>query len=196
MVAKRKWSKFNHFFVSCCEDDFNLVCNERHTRSNETLLHYVCRFHPPISVVRTIVDRFPCWCSLLDSNGQSPLHIAAQYGADPSIIEYLCVPERSTSGIQDKLGKTPLHLACISYADHYKNKKSLHNALVVTTKILVRSSPSTVNLEDKDSMNALEYVINSNHGTLDVYRIIQKTSEKEYKKKLKLASQISNDNYN
>ena len=183
IIANRKWSKVDKFVRShCCEDDSELYNGHQ----NETLLHYACRFHPPLSVIQSIVNRFPTWCSRLDSNGQSPLHMAAQYGAEPDIIEYLCVPNRSTSGIQDKLGKTPLHLACISYADHYKKKKTLNSALVLTIKILIRSSPSTVNLEDNYNMNALEYAINAEHG-MKVYRIIQKTSEKEYKKKQKIS---------
>lgn len=176
MIEQKQWHKVVKYIQSHDDvlDSF---------QDNGSLLHYVCRHQAPLELIVEVVKKFPSLLSRIDSNGRSPLHLAAKYGASPDIIEFLCSKQRSVAGIQDSIGKTPLHWACESYSEHYSGKSTmtLKNAQLLTIKFLVRSSPTTVNLEDSNGMCAAEYALDSN-TELNIFRVIQKASVKEWKR--------------
>lgn len=186
LLVQRKWSEIINVIArnpdALTASDFE-----------ESLFHKICRFQPPLEVIEFIVNISRKIASIKNNFEQFPLHVAAQNGALPEVIGYLCKLNPKASGSQDRKGKTPLHLASESYMKKYthakKRKIPAEEAYFLTTKILVRSSPNTVNIEDHEGMSALEYALDNNVA-LKVIRVLQKASEKEWKKKVKLEKHI------
>mmetsp|Transcript_3428 Transcript_3428/g.3239 ORF Transcript_3428/g.3239 Transcript_3428/m.3239 type:complete len:234 (-) Transcript_3428:40-741(-) len=179
LLARQQWSELMKH-ISSNPDILNSPDRD------ESFFHEICRFQPPLHVVEEIVGLSPSSLVLENDLGQFPLHVAAQNGASPEVISYLCKSNTKSSGVQDNMGKTPLHLASESYANKYTHQQDrklpLEEALLLTVKILIRSSPHTVNLEDADDISVLEYAIDSDVD-LKVIRVIQKASEKDWKKR-------------
>ena len=184
MIEQKQWHKVVKYTQS--HDDVLDSFQE-----NGSFLHEVCKHQAPLDLIVEIVRKSPGMHTQVDSNCRSPLHLAAKYGASPDVIEFLCSTERKMAGMQDSMGKTPLHWACESYSEHYSRKSTmtLKSALLLTIKILVRSSPTTVNLEDSNGMCAAEYALDTN-TELNIFRVIQKASVKEWKR----ISQVTENN--
>lgn len=81
----------------------------------ETPLHTVCRYHPPLEIVKFLLLELPSTTASLlaaqmNHEGQTPLHVAAQCGASSKVVHYLAQQCRQASEAQDEEGNTPLHL--------------------------------------------------------------------------------------
>lgn len=85
-------------------------------RNNDTNLHMICRYHPPLEVVQFFVNggRNAGSGSLLaaqmNAQGHTPLHVAAQCGASRQVVEFLQSKCTQAVEAQDHEGNTPLHL--------------------------------------------------------------------------------------
>lgn len=150
----------------------------------EDALHFTCRFHPPLDVVRMTSSVVPGSIALADNMGRYPLHVATKWGASAPVIVYLAEANPEAAGKQDAMGKTPLHLFCESYARRYSvhaaEGQPLKDSMLEAVKSLCRASPDSVNLEDMDDMTALEYAIDAELNR-KVIRVIQKACEKDWK---------------
>jgi len=82
----------------------------------ENILHDVCRHQPPLDVVETLLaglrHRRRCvTTSGIDERGQTPLHVAADTGASPKVIDALVRADPCPASMGDAEGRSPLHLA-------------------------------------------------------------------------------------
>ena len=153
----------------------------------ESALSFACRFHPPLDVIRALMDLLPPDVARkTDPIGRSPLHVAAKWGAAPRVIRFLSEAHPKSAGLQDTSGKTPLHLACESYASKYSSSKTdgkpLKESMLEVVRYLCKLSPTTVNIEDNEDFTALEYAI-ENDLDIKVVRSLQKACEKDWKKR-------------
>eukprot|EP00562_Extubocellulus_spinifer_P006720 CAMPEP_0178516230 /NCGR_PEP_ID=MMETSP0696-20121128/24994_1 /TAXON_ID=265572 /ORGANISM="Extubocellulus spinifer, Strain CCMP396" /LENGTH=363 /DNA_ID=CAMNT_0020146475 /DNA_START=248 /DNA_END=1339 /DNA_ORIENTATION=+ len=153
----------------------------------ESALSFACRFHPPLDVIRALMDLLPPdVVRKTDPIGRSPLHVAAKWGAAPRVIRFLSEAYPDSGGLQDTSGKTPLHLACESYASKYSSSKTddkpLKESMLEVVRFLCKLSPTTVNIEDNEDFTALEYAI-ENDLDIKVVRSLQKACEKDWKKR-------------
>ena len=187
LVTRRQWLTVSNLLTDNVDE-------LRHPANNDSLLHVACKYQPPIQVIKKMVNVSPDLVSLINFDGQSPLHVAAQYGASPEVICFLCLSYPDTSEFQDIKGKTPLHLACESYITHYVQSpnRTPQEALLLTVKVLVRTSPTTVNLEDVDDMSAVEYLLDAEID-LKIVRVIQKASVKEWERRRAVIGKIVKD---
>ena len=153
--------------------------------NNMTILHAVCRFRPPASLVRSIVELCPDSPSSKDSMHRTPLHVAAGTGATQSVIEVLVWAHREACTMPDQDGRVPLHIACDSscrlfedeYEGHQKNKPCYG-----VIKVLLSASPSTAVLEDTDGVCPIEYTLLSN-ADMETLSLIQRAARKVLRRK-------------
>lgn len=177
MISKQQWSKAEKFI-----DTHGISIDLAECK--DSILHQACRHQSPLDLIKKIVSLHPDLVYLADSDGRVPLHIASQNGASPDIIAFLCVPKRNTSGVQDSMGRTALHLACASYCASYTDTmvQPTKKAFTKTVRTLIQSSPATINVEDINGINAVEYAIESDVD-LKILRLIQRASEKDWKRR-------------
>ena len=184
LIKKRKWSTFSKKLTL----DPNLVNSPNR---KEPILHEVCRYQPPLGVLIKIISINPALVNTINFQGRRPLHIATENGASFNVVLFLCKCDPSTAGLQDLLGKIPLHLLLEKsssrfgddvFDDNVFGAYGRDNEILRIVEILVISSPDTVNLKDIAGMSALEYAIIVD-GSRDVVCELQRASIKEWKRR-------------
>lgn len=164
--------------------------------ASETLLHYCCRFHPPIDVVMMLYKSFPQAACLCDKRGRYAVHLACREGAAPSVIRFLSQKNPHALSLPDHAGSIPLHYACEYYERHYDPELELdkdmlaEDAAVTVIEQLCSTSPDSVNIEDGDERNAVEIAIEC-EVPWDALQKLQKTSEKDWKRRTENGTAIS-----
>ena len=185
MIKKRKWSKF----LKQLSLDPNQVNSPNR---KESILHEVCRFQPPLKVVRKIIKMNPTLLNDVNFQGRLPLHIATVNGASFDVVLYLCECNPTAAGLQDLQGKTPLHLL-VGESPYRILEKTLDEFMLEAlssqgisriVRVLVNASPETVNLEDISGMSALDYAVNF-VDDIDVINELQRASIKEWRSRSK-----------
>jgi hypothetical protein len=79
--------------------------------SGGNILHIMCEHHPPAKVVNHVAGMFPLLTIQLNKQKQTPLHVAAAFGASPRTIATLLKHGGSSPALMcDVRGHTPLHL--------------------------------------------------------------------------------------
>ena len=148
-----------------------------------TLLHAVCRFNPPPSVVRNMIMLCPDDAKALDCLKRTPLHVATGTGASVDVINALLEANPRACRAQDADGRTPLHMACDRSCVLFEGSVNSSDAPrydIVSS--LISASPSAVTLEDSDEMTAVEYALFSS-AELKVVKMLQRASQKVLRKK-------------
>mmetsp|Transcript_69210 Transcript_69210/g.102901 ORF Transcript_69210/g.102901 Transcript_69210/m.102901 type:complete len:264 (-) Transcript_69210:546-1337(-) len=152
-----------------------------------TILHVACRLQPPVDIVKLLNDKFPASNSHPDHMGQYPIHLAAEWGASPRVIDYLVNKDPLLASLQDKCGKTPLHCFCQHYAANSPrmDKLDLRESMFKVINTLSQAAPLSLLMEDFEGFNAVEYALESNTDNRIVRRL-QKRSEHFWKEKQKI----------
>lgn len=151
-------------------------------------LHVICSLHPPVSIIRTIRQICPSCLEGIDDNGYTPLHVAAECGASPQVIDCLLYWYPEASALKEYRGKTPLHLLlctpnCCSKdgSSHDPSNLVPKQCTAATTPVLqilqslIKAAPQSVNEEDDEGLNPLECAINSG-ASMSVIRALQRAS--------------------
>eukprot|EP00567_Pseudictyota_dubia_P017393 CAMPEP_0197448360 /NCGR_PEP_ID=MMETSP1175-20131217/17166_1 /TAXON_ID=1003142 /ORGANISM="Triceratium dubium, Strain CCMP147" /LENGTH=277 /DNA_ID=CAMNT_0042980073 /DNA_START=84 /DNA_END=917 /DNA_ORIENTATION=+ len=184
LVAQQEWEAVRK--VLSTKKGLQKIREEMSMIGVESPLHFACRFLPPLDVISRIANAFPESVTQVDSAGRYPMHIAAKWGAATHVVRFLAEERPDVAGLQDSSGKTPLHHLCLSYSKNYNPDKNggipVKLAFLEISKGLCMASPSTVNLEDKEGMTALEYAIISDVN-LKAIRSIQRACEKDWKER-------------
>lgn len=90
-------------------------------------IHSACRWNTKTLDELRIILRAPGAVTSVDeSNGNTPLHIAAQNGHDEIVDLIISIGGKTVLNVQNLSGNTPLHMA-IEY-DYYGSAKALINA--------------------------------------------------------------------
>jgi hypothetical protein len=78
---------------------------------NGNVLHIMCMYHPPHKVIHRVASMSPLLAIQVNALKQTPLHVAAAYGASHRVISSL-IKHGGTSpaSMQDAKGRIPLHL--------------------------------------------------------------------------------------
>ena len=87
--------------------------NLKRNSTSANLMHVACQLDPPVEFLERILHHRPEW--ITQSNGkpqQSPLHLAAAWGASPAVVKFLIYKAPLLAAQVDHLQRTPLHLAC------------------------------------------------------------------------------------
>ncbi|KAL7528671.1 hypothetical protein ACHAXR_002565 [Thalassiosira sp. AJA248-18] len=162
--------------------------SEQRLDTGENILHDVCRFRPPADVVETLLTALRHrrgFTSGTDDQGRTPLHLAADSGALPEIIDALICADPTPATMGDKECRSPLHLAMRSivypvlpYGRTSKNlpqeemptpEENLERTYKTVKKLkeAMLTYPGKVDFkdEDKSGYSPLDYAIDGNIST-------------------------------
>lgn len=168
---KEKKKKITQSSIQCC-----LACNKTHS-----LTHTLCRFRAPVHILSMAVDSNSLSLFQVDCLGKLPLHVAAENGASPQVIEYLCARCPTVALHQDSQGRVPLHLACEAWesrCDCESDEEAMDDFEKVI-ETLIEASPKSLLIEDSEDMTPLECAIET-EADFTIVRMLQKAT-KEFK---------------
>jgi len=153
------------------------------------ILHHACKYNAPLRTIRRLGQRL-LYSSLYtrDDDGRYPIHIAVANGCVPDVISWLIKNNTTSVGVQDRYGRTPLHYLgdyAQKLAERYPhNLDETNHITLCVAKLLVKISPESVNVEDEDETNPIEYCI-FHDVDIKVIRSMQKASHRAWTKKEK-----------
>jgi len=184
LIQNQDWPKMNNIFLQPEKfRSLSALINQSSSFNGMTLLHAVCRYNPPSSVVRNMIMLCPEDAEALDCLERTPLHVATGTGASVNVINALLEANPSACRAQDADGRTPLHMACDRNCVLFEGSVNSNDApRYDVVNSLLSVSPSSVTLEDADEMTAIEYALLSS-GDLRVVKMLQRASQKVLRKK-------------
>ena len=184
LIQNEDWQKLNSIFLQPEKYRSHAALINKSTSFNGmTLLHAVCRFNPPSSVVRTMIMLCPDDAHAVDCLERTPLHVATGTGASVNVIKALLEANPGACRAQDADGRIPLHMACDRTCVLFEGSSNSNDApRYDIVNSLLSVSPSSVIMEDSDEMTAIEYALLSS-GDLKVVKMLQRASQKVLRKK-------------
>lgn len=155
-----------------------------HSITRDLLVHFVCRFQAPTSIVRVVAKTYRESLQCADALGRFPIHIACAWGASPETIEFLIKKYPVAASIQDHEGKAPIHHLCQSFVLNYQDTSlmSVKESMMSIVNMLKAAAHKSFNLEDDDEMNAIEYAIESNTD-IKVIKAIQRACRDDWRER-------------
>lgn len=126
--------------------------------SIETSLHMICRHHPPLEMIKFMFQEgrqgttnggavaSALMAAQMNTEGQTPLHIASMCGASPQVVQFLADQCKFAVEAQDNEGNTPLHLHII----HTSEVHNCDSGIKLMKQSLDRTCHSTDAPEDED----------------------------------------------
>mmetsp|Transcript_5618 Transcript_5618/g.8642 ORF Transcript_5618/g.8642 Transcript_5618/m.8642 type:complete len:389 (+) Transcript_5618:236-1402(+) len=135
LLENDDFNQIRDILMSCDSDEIARKWLEEGGQNDfidETPLHLVLKYHPPLDIVESITEILTCTKGLVaeqqqDGTGQTPLHTAAEWGAGSLIVgRFLKNASSSTSKnssglsvlsyvkMKDNKGRTPLHLVLMN----------------------------------------------------------------------------------
>jgi len=137
---------------------------------------------------------YPQSLSSSDITGRYPIHVAAKWGATPDVIAYLIKTNPSVAGVPDSTGKTPMHYVGEWYLQHFDNALySRDDSMLQVVRLLRNAAPLSVNLEDGEGMNAIEYALASD-ANLKVIKTMQRACRDDWRERSKSNKCLIDDN--
>ena len=185
LIQNKDWQKLHSIYFNHPDKYRSLAAliNESSSFNGMTLLHAVCRFNPPSSVVKKMITLCPDDAKALDCLQRTPLHVATGTGASVNVVNALLEANPSACRAQDADGRTPLHMACDRNCVLFEGSINSNDApRYDIVNSLLTQSPSSVTIEDGDEMTAIEYALLSS-GDLKVVKMLQRASQKVLRKK-------------
>mmetsp|Transcript_4151 Transcript_4151/g.8215 ORF Transcript_4151/g.8215 Transcript_4151/m.8215 type:complete len:293 (-) Transcript_4151:104-982(-) len=162
LIAKRNWSEVENVLSSTPTE--SIVIDEKGLITEDNVLHLACRFQAPLHIVEMISTRYPGSLRKPDPTGRFAIHLAAKYSAPPDVMQYLIEENQTAAGIQDDVGKTPIHYVGEFYVQHHDPNatiKEVNENMIFVVRLLRMAAPMSFNLEDNDGCNAIELAIES-----------------------------------
>ena len=176
MISDHQWMNILEL-LSSKRKHSDLIVVEDGSVTRDLIVHRACMHGAPVCVVRSIASQYPMNLHCVDKSKRFPIHCAALNGADLDTLLFLINTNIAATRVQDALGKTPLHYICENYISKNKGGNSLKTQqdMFWVVGLLIKSAPSTVNIEDHQEMNPIEYAIASG-AHIGVIREMQKAS--------------------
>lgn len=176
MISDHQWMNILEL-LSSKRQYSDLIVVEDGSVTRDLIVHRACMHGAPVCVVRSIASQYPMDLHCVDKSNRFPIHCAALNGADLDTLLFLINTNIAATRVQDALGKTPLHYICENYISKNKGGNSLKTQqdMFWVVGLLIKSAPSTVNIEDHQEMNPIEYAIASG-AHIGVIREMQKAS--------------------
>merc|ERR1712029_440443 len=153
--------------------------------SSDIAVHLAARFQAPLHIISLLSRAYPHSLSSTDITGRYPIHVAAKWGATPDVIAYLIKTNPSVAGVPDSTGKTPMHYVGEYYLQNFNS--SLHgcdDSMLKVVPLLKKAAPMSVNLEDDEGMNAIEYAL-VNDANLEVIKSMQRACRDDWRERSK-----------
>lgn len=183
LLSQRKWIILESILTSAANslsiqiDDPSLP----HAITSDIVIHFAARFQAPLRIISLLSRMHPQSLSSSDIAGRYPVHVAAKWGATPDVIAYLIKTNPTVTGMPDSTGKTPMHYVGECYLQHFDNALySCDDSMLQVVRLLRNAAPLSVNLEDDEGMNAIEYALASD-ANLKVIKTMQRASRDDWR---------------
>ena len=182
LISKREWLHL----VNILSDEKQRIPidepNIPHPVTEDIVIHFAVRFQAPLQIVSFLANLYPQSLEQSDATGRFPVHVASKWGAAPDVIHFLIRSNPVAAGIQDDLGKTPMHYVAEFYAKNYNRRNILpvNESMLQVVQLLKTAAPKSVNLEDHEGVNAIEYALESNTD-LKVIRSMQRACRDDWR---------------
>ena len=117
------------------------------------------------------------------------LYVACKWSATPDVINYLVRLNSSACGVQDNFGKTPMHYVAEFYIDIYqlpieRRMYPMDESMMEVVKLLKSAAPASVNLEDNEGCNAIEYAL-ENDVHIKLIKSMQRACRDDWRQRSK-----------
>lgn len=186
LISKREWSFLEqflaHFGLELPIDDLGIS----DAVTPEIVVHFAARFQAPLRTLKVLAEYFPISLESADATGRYPIHVAAKWGATPDVIQFLLRSNIRAAGVQDSLGKTPMHYIAEFYALNYSPRKAqilpMQESMLQCVKLLKTAAPTSVNLEDNEGCNAIEYALD-NELDIKVVKAMQRACRDDWRER-------------
>jgi hypothetical protein len=186
LISKREWSFLEHFLntfgLDLPIDDPGIT----DAVTPDIVIHFAARFQAPLRTISTLAQLFPTSLESADATGRYPIHVAAKWGAMPDVIQFLLKSNLTAAGVQDSLGKTPMHYIAEFYALNYSPRKAqilpMQDSMLQCVKLLKTAAPASVNLEDNEGCNAIEYAL-ENELDIKVVKAMQRACRDDWRER-------------
>jgi hypothetical protein len=184
-LCKRQWSLLeavltSEFRSSIAIDDPSLPT----VVTADMIIHCAVRARAPLSVITLLASLYPQSLCSPDMMGRYPIHVAAKWASNPSIIAYLVKTNPSVVGAPDSDGKTPMHYVGECYVENHSgdSPQDTEQSMGEVVDILRLAAPHSVNLEDNDEMNAVEYAL-INNASMRVIKKMQRACRDDWRER-------------
>lgn len=186
LISKREWSFLEHFLTTFGLD---LPIDDPGISDAVTpdiVVHFAARFQAPLRTISVLAQHFPTSLESADATGRYPIHVAAKWGAMPDVIQFLLKTNPTSAGVQDSLGKTPMHYIAEFYQLNYSPRKAqilpMQESMLQVVKLLKTAAPTSVNLEDNEGCNAIEYAL-ENEYDIKVIKAMQRACRDDWRER-------------
>jgi hypothetical protein len=113
--SDRKWDQVRDYLKNLSKDMARIACETREGVDGETPLHLACRHKPPVDVVKKLLRGSTLPASWINKEDHClPLHYECHNGSDEKIVRMLIDAYPESTSVADKMGRTPLHVACMN----------------------------------------------------------------------------------
>jgi len=106
------WSPVREWMEANQNNEKLLVAAVTDQEDGETSLHVILRKHPPLDIVRRMIEIAPNILRLEDSNKMLPLHLACKHSATVEVVDKLIQGAPNTVMHKDRFSWLPIHFAC------------------------------------------------------------------------------------
>ena len=186
LLSQRQWALLENILTSSTSaaifiDDPTLP----HAVTANIVVHFAARFQAPLRIISMLACLYPISLTSSDVTGRYPIHVAAKWSATPDVIAYLLKTNPAVAGVPDTTGKTPMHYVGECYMQHFNSSVySRDESMLQVVRLLKGAAPLSVNLEDIDGMNAIEYALISD-ANLKVVKTMQRACRDDWRERSK-----------
>jgi len=164
LAVRGDWESFEAQLGNYSTDSLNFP-------NGDTLLHMVCRFHPPANTVRKLFQNVSNLVTQVNNDGQLPLHVAAACGASYKVVKLLFDQHVDAALETDLKGNTPLHLHFIhccgqKVCDPGFNVPNINSCNRMIPSNSTSSTASTVASSNSGSISSLFYNLKNKSNSL------------------------------
>lgn len=189
LLSQRQWTLLETILTSSAPS--SIVIDDPtlpHAITSDIVVHFAARFQAPLRILSLLARRYPQSLASSDVTGRYPIHVAAKWGATPDVIAYLIKTNPAMAGVPDTTGKTPMHYVGECYLQHFDNVLySRDESMLQVVRLLKNTAPQSVNLEDDDGMNAIEYAL-INDANIKVVKTMQRACRDDWRDRAKPSS--------
>ena len=186
LIGNRDWSTLEGLLMDRAPLRIDEPDMGEHTITEFIVLHFALRFQAPLRTVSLLSRLYPSSISSPDASGRYPIHVACKWSATPDVVDYLVRKNSSACGVQDSFGKTPMHYVAEFYVANYQipleRKYPMDDSMMQVVKLLKAAAPTSVNLEDDEGCNAIEYAL-VNDVNIKVIKSMQRACRDDWRQR-------------
>eukprot|EP00574_Skeletonema_japonicum_P002986 CAMPEP_0201721768 /NCGR_PEP_ID=MMETSP0593-20130828/6363_1 /ASSEMBLY_ACC=CAM_ASM_000672 /TAXON_ID=267983 /ORGANISM="Skeletonema japonicum, Strain CCMP2506" /LENGTH=323 /DNA_ID=CAMNT_0048212641 /DNA_START=57 /DNA_END=1028 /DNA_ORIENTATION=- len=188
LIANREWSLLDGLLMDSAPLSIDDADMGKHAITENVVLHFALRFQAPLRTVSLLSKVYPSSITSPDASGRYPIHVACKWSATPNVVNYLVRLNSSACGVQDSFGKTPMHYVAEYYVTNYQLPLEMlypmDENMVQVVKMLKSAAPTSVNLEDDEGCNAIEYAL-VNDVNMKVIKTMQRACRDDWRQRSK-----------